>query len=71
MQVCAKVYRSHHLVLYVGNHSTGLNLPVVRGAGNTTHGVMSSRWRLTGVTISDRLLCAGAYGGGSPWGPLS
>jgi hypothetical protein len=33
--------------------------------------VMASRWRLTGATISARLLSAGAYGEGSPWGPLS
>jgi hypothetical protein len=71
MQVCARVYRSHRLVLYAGNYSTWWNLLVVSGAGNVTHGVMAGRWRLTGATISARLLCAGAYGGASPWGQLS
>jgi predicted MFS family arabinose efflux permease len=58
-------------VLYTGNYSTWWNLLVGSGAGNVTHGVMASRWRLIGATISARLLCAGAYGGSSPWGPLS
>jgi hypothetical protein len=58
-------------VLYTGNYSTWWNLLVGSGAGNVTHGVMASRWRLTGATISASLLCAGAYIGGSPWGPLS
>jgi hypothetical protein len=32
MQVCAKVYRSHHLVLYVVNYCTWRNLLVGSGA---------------------------------------
>jgi hypothetical protein len=41
--------------VYVGNYCTGWNLLVVSGARNTTYGVMASRWRLTGATISARL----------------